>query len=231
MECDQPLRSYAHLVVADHLGPARHRAGCKTAALRGRRQRRGYGTQASPAVNDVNSEVLEPGLDPIPKSRPILTTLTKKGRKVAGVVTWALALFAVVPACSSPSSQTSNTTSTSGRTTSSTSSPVTVPHASFAQLAACKADAQLVEVALQTYMVQKGSFPTPPSPWSAASYAANFGPLIPQYMHSPPATGSYVVEYDSSGHVWVAPPGSYSVGYNPGEDFSANPNACDAAGG
>ncbi len=75
-------------------------------------------------------------------------------------------------------------------------------------------------------MAQKGAFPTPPSPWSAATYAANFAPLIPSYLHNPFATSSYVIEYDSSGHVWVAPPGSYAVAYNPGQDFNSNPDVC-----
>jgi hypothetical protein len=78
-------------------------------------------------------------------------------------------------------------------------------------------------------MVQKGAFPTPPSPWSAATYAANFAPLIPQYMHSPPGTTSYVIEYDSSGHVWVAPPEAYGATYNPAQSFDANPDVCLAA--
>ena len=80
-------------------------------------------------------------------------------------------------------------------------------------------------------MAQKGTFPTPPSPWSAVSYAANFSPLIPTYLPSPPKTTSYVIEYDSAGHVWVAPPGSYGATYNPGQGFDNNPNVCLAASG
>ena len=61
-------------------------------------------------------------------------------------------------------------------------------------------------------MVQKGSFPSP-APWSAAAYAANFAPLTAAggggpYLSKPPDTRFYVIEYDSSGHVWVAPPGT-----------------------
>ena len=80
-------------------------------------------------------------------------------------------------------------------------------------------------------MVQKGAFPSPPSPWGAAAYAANFAPLIPEYLPSPPATTSYVIEYDSAGHVWVAPPGSYGATYNPGQSFDANPDVCQVASG
>lgn len=147
----------------------------------------------------------------------------------ASVVMGAVALLSIVPACSSPSTSSTASTSTSGPMTTSTTTPVTVPHQSPAQVAACKADAQSLSVALEAYMVQKGSFPTPPSPWSATNYTANFAPLIPQYMRNPLDTSSYVIEYDSSGHVWVAPAGSYGATYNPGQSFDANPDVCLAA--
>ena len=149
----------------------------------------------------------------------------------AGFVVGTVALLSIVPACSSPSNPTTASTSTSGPTTTSTTTAVTVPHQSPAQVAACQADAQSLSVAIEAYMAQKGAFPMPPSPWSAATYVANFAPLIPQYMRSRLATTSYVIEYDSSGHVWVAPPGSYGATYNPGQDFSTNPNVCLAAVG
>ena len=44
------------------------------------------------------------------------------------------------------------------------------------------------------------------------------------------STAHFVVEYDSSGHVWVAPPGAYDT-YNRGQDFDANPDVCLAAVG
>jgi len=102
-------------------------------------------------------------------------------------------------------------------------------------VANCEADAKVLEVALQAYMAQKGAFPSPPSPWSAATYSANFQPLTSAaggdgpYMAKPPSTASYVIEYDSSGHVWVAPPGSYGATYNAGQSFDGNPNICLAA--
>ncbi len=85
-------------------------------------------------------------------------------------------------------------------------------------------------------MAEKGSFPSPPSPWSAATYAANFQPLLSAggggpFIPKPPGNQFYVIEYDSSGHVWVAPPGSYGGTYNPGQSFDANPNVCLAAVG
>jgi len=133
-----------------------------------------------------------------------------------------VALLVMLPACSSPSTPSAVTTST----TTSTSSPVTVPNQSPAEVAACQSDANSLTVALEAYMAQKGAFPTPSSPWSAATYSSNFAPLVGQYMARAPATTSYVIEYDSAGHVWVAPPGSYGATYNPGQDFSANPNVC-----
>ena len=50
-------------------------------------------------------------------------------------------------------------------------------------------------------------------------------------MRRPPATTQYVIEYDAAGHVWVAPPGAYEAGYNPGQSFDADPNICLAAVG
>ena len=75
---------------------------------------------------------------------------------------------------------------------------------------------------------------SPPAPWSAATYATNFQPLTTAaggegpYLPTPPATKFYVIEYDSSGHLWIAPPGAYSPTYNPGQSFT-NPNVCLAA--
>ena len=84
-------------------------------------------------------------------------------------------------------------------------------------------------------MATQGAYPSPPSAWSAATYVANFGPLTspqgsigPSLQHAP-ATTFYVIEYDSSGHVWVAPPGSFETSYNPAQSFDANPDVCLAA--
>jgi len=146
---------------------------------------------------------------------------------VAGVVS----LLAAVPACSSSSTPTSAPVST---TTTSTSPPVTFQQGSAAQVVACQTDAQNLVTALDAYMAEHGAYPSPPSPWSAAAYAANFAPLTSAggggpYMAKASATTAYVIEYDSAGHVWVAPPGSYGATYNPGQNFEANPDICLAA--
>jgi hypothetical protein len=148
----------------------------------------------------------------------------------AGLVLGAVVLLATVPACSS--SPTPSAAPTTSSTTSTTSS-VTLPEQSPAEIAACQADAKSVDLALQTYMADQGSYPSPPSPWSAATYAANYQPLTSSadggpYLASPPHTTSYVIEYDSAGHVWVSPPGAYGA-YNKGQDFDADPDVCDAA--
>ena len=83
-------------------------------------------------------------------------------------------------------------------------------------------------------MALHGAYPSP-SPWSAASYAANYQPLTAStgggpFIADPPPTTSYVIEFDSAGHVWVAPPGAYGP-YNKGQDFDLVPEICDVAVG
>ena len=84
-------------------------------------------------------------------------------------------------------------------------------------------------------MAEKGAYPSPPAAWSAATYAANYQPLTAAsdggpFLKSPPGTKFYVIEYDSAGHVWIAPPGAYGP-YDKGQDFALDPNICDAAVG
>ena len=84
-------------------------------------------------------------------------------------------------------------------------------------------------------MAAHGAYPSPPAAWSAATYAANYQPLTAAsdggpFLPSPPATRFYVIEYDSAGHIWIAPPGGYGA-YNKGQDFALDPNICDAAVG
>ena len=84
-------------------------------------------------------------------------------------------------------------------------------------------------------MAEKGAYPSPPAPWSAATYAGNYQPLTAAsgggpFLKSPPGTKYYVIEYDSAGHVWIAPPGAYGP-YDKGQDFAADPDICDAAVG
>ncbi len=153
----------------------------------------------------------------------------------AALVMGTVVLLAVVPACSSSTTPTSAPTSTTrpAATSTSTTSSVVFPEGSAAEVAACQADAKTLEVALEAYMAEKGSFPSP-APWSAASYAANFEPLTAAggggpYQPRPPDTKSYVIEFDSSGHVWVAPPGSYGATFNPAQSIDASTDVCLAA--
>jgi hypothetical protein len=152
---------------------------------------------------------------------------------VIGLVVLAAAIGLAAGLVYATSSSSNRATSTSAPGLTSTSSPVTVPHQTEATVASCEADAKSLEVALEAYMAQNGSLPSPPSTWSAATYSSNFAPLTASargvpYLHAPPPTKNYVIEYDASGHVWIAPPGSYGA-YNPGQDFDKQPNVCFAA--
>lgn len=139
----------------------------------------------------------------------------------------AVALLAFVPACSSSSTPATSATSTT--------SSVTLPEQDPAELATCVSDAQTLSEALDAYMAAHGAYPSPPAAWSAATYAANYQPLTAAsgggpFLPSPPATRFYVIEYDSAGHIWIAPPGVYGP-YNKGQDFALVPDICDAAVG
>jgi hypothetical protein len=153
----------------------------------------------------------------------------------AALLIGVVALFAFVPACSSSSTPATSATSTTTSATTSTTSSVVVPEQDPAELAACASDAQTLSVALNAYMAEHGAYPSPPAAWSAATYAANYQPLTAAsaggpFLPSPPATRFYVIEYDSAGHIWIAPPGGYGA-YNKGQDFALDPNICDAAVG
>ena len=113
--------------------------------------------------------------------------------------------------------------------TTATTSSVVFPERSAAEVAACQADAKTLEVALEAYMAERGSLPSP-APWSAATYAANFEALTAAGLPAePPDTKSYVIEFDSSGHVWVAPPGSYGATFNPAQSIDTSTDVCLAA--
>jgi hypothetical protein len=89
-----------------------------------------------------------------------------------------------------------------------------------AQIASCEADSKSVAAAEEAYHAVNGAFPTPSAPWSAATYAANYAPLTAaskggSFMRVAPSTAHYVVEYDSSGNVWVEPQGQYDAAYDP----------------
>jgi hypothetical protein len=150
----------------------------------------------------------------------------------------AVALLVFLPACSSssiPATAPTSSTTTQANSATSTTSPATVPEQNPAQVAACTADSQSVETALVAYMAEHGAYPPPPAPWSAATYASNFAPLTAAsdggpFLKSAPDAKFYVVAFDDAGHVWVAPPGAFGP-YNKGQDFSLQPNICEAAVG
>ena len=110
-----------------------------------------------------------------------------------------------------------------------------VENALNAQVASCQADAKSLQTALQAYRAQKGSYPPLLAPWSAASYKTNYVTLTTAginggpWLRSAPSTSNYVIEYDSSGHVWVEGVGTYDPVYNPLQDFALHPDACNVA--
>jgi hypothetical protein len=129
----------------------------------------------------------------------------------------------------------STTTSAPTTSTTSTTSSVVFPEGSAAEIADCESDAKTLETALAAYQAETGAYPSP-SAWSAATYAGNFQPLTAAahggpFLPRPPSTRYYVIEYDSAGHIWIAPPGSYGATYNAGQDFDAHPDICEAAVG
>ncbi len=134
----------------------------------------------------------------------------------------------------SPPSATHPTTVATTPTPTSTPTSIAIQQASAAQVAACEADAKTVELALAAYQAQKGAYPSPPAPWGPATYAGNYAALTSAVGGGPYldggalSTSHFVVEYDSSGHVWVTPPGGYDT-YDHGQDFDANPDVCQAA--
>jgi hypothetical protein len=86
----------------------------------------------------------------------------------------------------------------------------------------CSADFKILEVAIEAYDVHNHAYPVPPAPWGAATYSNNFGPLLGSktggpWMSQPLETTHYVIEYDSSGNVWVEPPGRYDTSYDPAQ--------------
>ncbi len=109
-----------------------------------------------------------------------------------------------------------------------------VDTAASSSVSQCQGDIRSVAVAVDAYHAQKGSFPEPPAPWSAQTYTSNYAPLTSgadggPYIHVPPATGSYVIEYDSSGNVWVAPPGNFESEMQPDQTLAGNAEGCELA--
>lgn len=94
----------------------------------------------------------------------------------------------------------------------------------------CESDFKVLEIAIDAYDAQRHADPTPPKPWAASTYADNFRPLQESKNGGPFLSQSFdtthfVVEYDSSGNVWVEPPGQYDTSYNPAHGSTA---ACAA---
>jgi hypothetical protein len=87
-----------------------------------------------------------------------------------------------------------------------------------------------VQTALAAYQASNGSYPTLPAAWTATSYPTNFAPLTNApapgpFLKMPPGDNHYVILWDSSGHIWVEPPGTFSRTYDAANDFT-NPSTC-----
>jgi hypothetical protein len=85
----------------------------------------------------------------------------------------------------------------------------------------CEADFKSLEVAVEAYTAQQNAGPVPPAAWSAATYSSNFGPLLRAqgggpFLYESPDPSYYVIEYDSSGDVWVEPAGQFDTSYDSG---------------
>ncbi len=83
----------------------------------------------------------------------------------------------------------------------------------------CEADFKVLEVALEAYAAEHTANLVPPAAWSAATYSRNFTPLETSkdggpFLNQTIETTYYVLEYDSSGKIWVEPPGTYDTSYD-----------------
>jgi len=92
----------------------------------------------------------------------------------------------------------------------------------------CQSDFKVLEVALEAYNAENDAYPMPPAQWNASTYSQNFAPLQKAknggpFMDQTFDATHYVLEYDSSGNVWVEPPGQYDTNYNPAH---GSLNAC-----
>lgn len=151
-----------------------------------------------------------------------------------------LLIVAIVVSLTLPSSTTTTTTTTievggTVQSTTATTAGVTTTTTvsgtgAAAAVAACHSDVSDVQVALAAYQASTGSYPTPPAAWSAATYPSNFSPLTNApapgpYLKMPPGDNDYVVLWDSAGHIWVEPPGTFTATYDAAHDGS-NPTTC-----
>jgi hypothetical protein len=88
----------------------------------------------------------------------------------------------------------------------------------LADVVQCEKDWRIVSVALAAYNAQNHAYPVPALSWSAANYVQNFTPLVADANHGPfmpeqyiPSTAHYVIDYDSTGKVWIAPPNTFGT--------------------
>lgn len=108
-----------------------------------------------------------------------------------------------------------------------------------ATISSCKADAKTVEVAIQAYDAQTGSFP---STWSQIISSTDIVNTIVQgannfpetttigpYLRQQPSATHYVIQFNTAGNVWVNAPGS-AAAYATGNDYDlTGGTACDVA--
>jgi hypothetical protein len=115
-------------------------------------------------------------------------------------------------------------------TTTSTTGPGLPGTGGAAAIAACQSDVTALTTALAAYQATNGSYPTPPAAWTGATYAANFAPLTSAtppgpFLRAPLGDTKYVIMWDSSGHIWVEPPGTFTATYDATND-GTNPSTC-----
>jgi hypothetical protein len=156
-----------------------------------------------------------------------------------------LLLVAIIVSVTLPSNSTTTTTTTipstvparggSGPTTSQARATTTTTAGasgtpSAAVAAACRSDVSDVQTALAAYQAAHGSYPSPPGDWTVASYPTNFAPLTNAtppgpFLKMPPGDNHYVILWDSSGRIWVEPPGTFFPTYDAAND-GANAATC-----
>lgn len=156
------------------------------------------------------------------------------------VLLGACVMAVALSSCASTSPSSSGAPTSNGRTT--TSSPIPSATASgpaaqgsgLAGFAACQSDYKVVQIALDAYRAETGNYPEPPAPWSAGTYGQDYSPLTGAsnggpFLQAPPSTTHEVIEYDSSGHIWIEPPGRYTAAYDPPR--AASDPVCALVGG
>lgn len=144
-----------------------------------------------------------------------------------------LLIVAIVVAVTLPSNSTTPTTTSSTGSSRSTSTSTTASASgtgAAAEVAACRSDVSDVQTALAAYQAVHGSYPTPPGDWTVAAYPTNFAPLTDPtppgpFLKMPPGDNHYVIMWDSAGHIWVEPPGTFLPTYDATND-GTNPATC-----